>query len=542
MKMRTKRIIGLMTALLLWGQVAGAAISANAVWDFEQGGGTDHGGFFVTGATGEDHSQQADPEWDITDASGAGVGLVITTAAAEAHMVGNGLYAVGGTNVTAGWYEIASVVPGTSITVAGAANILTGAGAGDVHVHIGGALDNATTAIMAALIAGNTCYVKSGTFTLAGAVAAGTAGTGAAPIQVIGYKTTHGDTCNTTDRPVLALGAANTWAFANYYKLKNLAFTGQANNMVVLGTYSTMLNCQVPNSSTTAGRVALSITTSDSIIGCEISSLCGTAISVNGAGTTIEHCYIHDGNFGISLGNYSGSVWSNYIESMSGAQGYGIYLDAGSLSCIGNTFRNCKVAMYGKASAGNAFFNNIFADNITGANWSSAAAPANFWDYNIFYANTTPRNNVAAGPHDLATNPVMTAGIVKGTDGVTANDGVGKVFTSATAVFTGVTALSDYLAVFSGPAGVTAGIYKINSVDGAGQITLDTTPGINKATIVFGVIKGTDGTVGAGSSALNAALGLSTNTGNTGTYKLNIGVDQDDNAAGGGSIFGSFVQ
>ena len=70
-------------------------------------------------------------------------------------------------------------------------------------------------------------------------------------------------------------------------------------------------------------------------------------------------------------------------------------------------------------------------------------------------------------------------------------------------------------------------------------MTISTGATTGGSSIVYGIVKGSDFTVASGSNALDAALQIGTNQGATGDYKLNIGADQDDNTAGGGTdIFG----
>ena len=49
-----------------------------------------------------------------------------------------------------------------------------------------------------------------------------------------------------------------------------------------------------------------------------------------------------------------------------------------------------------------------------------------------------------------------------------------------------------------------------------------------------------DFTVGSGSPVLDTGIQVGTDTGAVGDYKWNIGTDQDDNAAGGGTSFFTF--
>jgi hypothetical protein len=150
------------------------------------------------------------------------------------------------------------------------------------------------------------------------------------------------------------------------------------------------------------------------------------------------------------------------------------------------------------------------ADCFVGASWGTAE-PINFWAYNCFYGNTTPRTNVTAGATDIATDPVLTGAIGKGTDG--ASVATTKVFTSVSAPFADVTS-SDYLAIFAGTGtGIKLAVYAIVSKDSTSQLTLATDPtnAVNNiSSCTFGVVKGSDFTLGSGSSCLDAALDAAT--------------------------------
>jgi hypothetical protein len=141
----------------------------------------------------------------------------------------------------------------------------------------------------------------------------------------------------------------------------------------------------------------------------------------------------------------------------------------------------------------------------------------NLWEYNCFYGNTTPRTNVTAGATDIATDPALTGTIGKGTDG--ASTATSLVFTSASNPFADVTT-SDYLAIFAGTGtGIKLAVYAITSIASIpGQVTLATDPtngSNNISACTFGVVKGSDFTLGAASTCIDAALDAHTYSGVT---------------------------
>jgi hypothetical protein len=487
------------------------AISANAVYEVRTTGTQTGGGLFVTGASGSDFSQQDAPQYDITDASAAGAGQVITTTAAAADMVGNGLFAVGGTNVTANKrYEILSVVVGTSITVAGASNLMSGAGSGDVHVHIGGAfafggaLDDE---FHEDLVAGNKVYVQNGTHTFGEAVSMAADGSVTKPITFIGYKTTRSTIPTGSDRPILDGGANNYVIAGNYVYYDYITFTTTASSGInPNGTGNIFYQCKATNTSESASRYAFKATGYNvTFIQCEEVSKKGMAFGVV-AGTSVINCYAHDSNYGLYVGAAGAVIKGNIIESCYGAC---VYITASyALTVIENTIRAglCGIQSDG-SDYSDIFISNIIADCITGANWTSSVG-SNFWTNNCWDSITTDVTNVVKGTTDITQDPLLASGVVIGTDGVT-NAAPGLTFTAASNPFLGVTS-SDCLVIVEAGTGAALGCYTISSVDGIGQLTLATSPGASKANIDYIIVKGTDFTLSAGSPCFNAGLTLGT--------------------------------
>ncbi len=160
------------------------AIAATAVWEIRTTATASNanGGFYNAAIGTNDYSQQDSAQYNLTGATSSGAGAVILHASAAADMVGNGAHVISGTNFTAGWYEIISVVAGVSITVDRA--VTTGIGATGV-VNIGGALSlgSSDDAVFESPSAGNIMWVKAGTYTLGGTVNIAKAGTTGLPIQ-----------------------------------------------------------------------------------------------------------------------------------------------------------------------------------------------------------------------------------------------------------------------------------------------------------------------------------------------------------------------
>jgi hypothetical protein len=443
-----------------------------------------------------------------------------------AAMTGNLLKCVSGTagTFTVGWYTVASWLNTNNVVLDRTLNA-TANTQKDITINVGGALAYGIaaedTAFHAATIAGNTVWYNGGntspgtTFTPAGNIAGGTGGSAPLPIVCQGYRQTRGDVCVGAYRPTIAC-AAYTFASATYRNWYNLMFTGTAAN-VFSGSRYAVVNCKVTNSSASAGNAFGATSPGEChYIGCETIAPMGTGINSFGSSVMLG-CYVHDCAIGIAMTVYD-VVANCVIETCSSpATGYGIQMygaGGGKQGAFNNTIRNCKSGVYSSATVYGTLINNIITDCLVGADWVTAA-PLNIWDYNCFYGNTTPRTNVTAGPNDIATDPVLTGVIGKGTDGSSVAGSL--VFASASNPFAGVTT-SDYLAIFAGTGtGIKKAVYAITSVASIpGQITLATDPtdaSHNISSCTFGVVKGSDFTLDIESTCMDVALDAGTYSG-----------------------------
>jgi hypothetical protein len=301
------------------------AINAACVWEIRSTATASNagGGFFKTGATGTDFSQQNAPQYSLTGGTSAGAGAVIDHASAAADMVGNGLRIVSGTNATVGWYEVISVVAGVSITVD--RNCTTAAGASIVF-NVGGALSLAHSSDQTALltaVGGNKIWIKSGTYVLTGTLNLGSQnGTLGAQISYEGYDSTRGDQPKGSTRPAISGGILIT---GNYFNFTSLYWTHSVGaDMIQPGTRCSFRHCKFINTTTTASQRAMLLSDANIVSHCEAASFRGTGIRHTNS-AVINHCYIHDSDIGIdnanAANNYSHCYFSNLIE---GCVTYGI--------------------------------------------------------------------------------------------------------------------------------------------------------------------------------------------------------------------------
>lgn len=374
-----------------------------------------NGGGYKPGSSGTDFSRQNAAQYDLTGVTTAAADAILLTASAAADMVGNVAKINSGTNFTVGWYEIISVVVGTSITLDRTCTTAAGsAGA----VKIGGylSLGSADDAVFEALAPGNKLYIEKGTYTIDGNVSVANDGTAALPINIVGRDGSDTVAPTGANRPILAFGANTANFLGDYYNFYNLDFTTTAPAGIFVQAGSILRNCKSFNSSATANRAAFSLSGLGSrVIDCEAISTAGDGIDqASGQASHITGCYIHDcGAKGIDLVGTSvrTSITFNIIDNCA----TGISMGSGSTEIFvqnntlhgANTPAGTGIDLLATTAIKCTFMNNSISGFVTGVN-SAAAVESNFYDYNNFFNNTTNRTNVTAGPNDTALDPAFT--------------------------------------------------------------------------------------------------------------------------------------
>lgn len=463
------------------------AITSAAVWEIRTTAtaGNVNGGFFKTGASGVDYSQQNAAQYALSGLTSAGAGAVILTASAATDMVGNGIHIISGTNFTAGWYEITAVSAGVSITVD--RNCTSGVGATGV-ANVGGAMSLANSdddAVFENAVIGNKFYIKQGTYALGGTVNISVNGNATSGILVEGYAVTRGDRPTGSTRPLINTAAANFAAGGISWIWRSIQFTGTASIMLNLGGASQAIDCKFTNTSATADRTAVELTTDASLIRCEV--VCYRGLAVNGNGNaSLFGCYIHDSKKGMELlGTTIGfhaincifeNCWSVAVSCAVGLTGTQIL--------FGNTFYGGNASKIGTGimlAAGATDFrviNNIITGFVTGINVADAVGNniVSYDGFNCFYNNTANATNWTIDSTSITTDPGLTGvSQINGTAGTTAS----SILTDAAANFTNVVANQDFVYLVSGT-GITAGVYLITAKTTT-TLTLSPAPG-NDAT------------------------------------------------------------
>jgi hypothetical protein len=405
-----KQVLALLCILLLFIPSAHAAIGANAVWEIRATTGSDtNSGGFVAGSTGTDYSQQASPQYSLTGLTTAAASATIATTSASADMVGNIINITGGTLFLTGWYQIVSVVVGTSITVDRAAT--SGIGAAGT-ANIGGALKTINKALSVA-ITSNIVFAKAeATYTTAAGITWSpgnvTPSASTPYTRLVGYTSTRGD----GGRATLQGSATGVLIFINNngISLENIVL--DSNSQATSGgiynpgnPYLRVQNCLVKNWTS----YGIYITGGSAMfIANEITGGAGVGLSINAGGSLARYNFIHD-NVAIGINSTGNNIIDrNIISNNSGSTSDGISLVTSQDNYITNNtiYKSGRHGIFNSGIYENQNYqNNILSSNggygIKGG--SIAGLPAAYSrDGNAYYNNTSgTRNNM----DDTTVNP-----------------------------------------------------------------------------------------------------------------------------------------
>lgn len=403
------------------------------------------------------------------NAVGASTTMTSATAGFTPVMVGNIFHqTTTGTGAfgVVGWYEIATYVNATTVTLDRAPN--SGTASVNTTGYVGGAgvFNGLEDTFKTTIPASSIVWIKNGTYTVsAAATTASTNSTAALPSFFIGYTSIRGDACNQSNRPTLALGA-NQWSACQDVIHRNIIVTGTAALMLVGGVNGHAINCKFYNSSSTINRVAYGPPGNSESIGCEVICQNGTGCSAAAAHNWYGS-YVHDCTTGI-LSSVSGASYNRIVGNLfesNTTSDFSCNNVTGQAYVTNNTFygREAKmgiaVNLSGANTPTNKVFNNIIYGKTTGVSVSTGFAYTNIGYNNTFFNNTTDVINWTKDLTDIAVNPqFVNASQLTGT---TANTS-GSVLTDGSANFSGVNDGVDFLHVVSGT-GVTTGGYLIVS-------------------------------------------------------------------------------
>lgn len=467
-----------------------------------------------SGTYGVDYSQQNTARLTGTDltctANSTTIG--ITSETFTPVMVGNILHLTAGTGGTPvlSWFEIVSYSSTTTVvldrTPTDGSNNIT---AGTFYVGGSGILNGLENTFQAVLPAASIVFIQGNTtYTISGAIStASTNGTSASPIFWIGYNNERGDTCNGTNRPLIAAGA-NAVEWSQYHNFKNISgTTTAANGIGGSGTYNEFMNCKFLNTSTTSGRYGSTNNNGNYV------SINTEFISQNGDGFHITNGtfysfgnYFHDSNQGIGsnaaviciesiLASCATSAILGTINSTTPQSRYISNTLYGSTAKIGTGINLTAVQ-----SGTNVIINNIITGFSTGVAVGAGNANSNIDYFNNYYNNTTDVSNFLKDKTSLALNPNFTN--VSEVTGTTGQGLAGSKFQDTSQNFTtaGVVANQDFLHITSGGS-LTAGCYLITAITTTTNpndtLTLNNNPGTGAASAVYWITIGHNYTVGS---------------------------------------------
>ncbi len=383
------------------------ALSAGALWGVRPGGNDLNGCYFYDEdpGTSVDYTDQDAAEETFTNLTTPGAGSTTLTdgdagGLFTAAMPGNGVYISAGANFTVGMYYIKTRTDSDNV-VLDRSPTPGGAGANGAG-KLGGSRLTLKDAFFEGVSAGDTIWIRAGTYTLTETIAIAKVGTATLRIRVYGYLATRGDQPVDTDRPYIVCTAAFHIDLATHWIMEHFRMLGSSVQVLQLsGDYSRVRNIKAQNDSGVANRYAVYADGSGNVVeDCECISDAGYALYISTDGIArFNDC--HDSVRGI----FVGSTEVVLIHNLCYDNTDGIYSDSNSVKMQGNT-------LDGNSGKGIDLVtgeicdlvNNILSNNGTGVN-ATNARESNYLDYNDFYTNTADVTNVTKGENTLAVDP-----------------------------------------------------------------------------------------------------------------------------------------
>lgn len=466
-------------------------------------------------------------------------------------MAGNGLHVTAGTNWTVGWYEIVSVSVITATldrAVGTVATLTLGTGKVGGALSLGSADDAVFELAVNSTTTSTRYFIKTGTYTLGGAVSIAAAGSSSWPVIMEGYNTFRGDRPTTTNRPYFVC-AGNAFTSGSSWENYSLQISGNAANMFTQNAGSSKsVDMKFINNSSTASRNALLTGTGGKCINIEAISSRGSGISA-AASSVLENCYSHDSATGVNL-TAAGISMINCLQANNYTSGINAATSTSAI-IINNTIYGSEAKMgIGLNVANTALsivsMNNIIYGCTTGA-MGAGVSTSVYDNYNNFFNNTTNINDVTnyqTGPSTITLDPSFTsASQITGTAGKF--DAGGSKLIDTTKNFTalgvvGATPAIQFLYIASGT-GTTVSTYEILSISTTTNpndtLNLGVSPGTNTtADKVYSIPVSNNFAVGTNMRA-KGSPGLV--PGSTTTGYIDIGVAQRQET--GGSSSSSFT-
>lgn len=358
---------------------------------------------------GTDYSQQATAHLTITDLASDGAGKVSSALTPfDAADVGNILHiTAAGDGFTTNWYEV-TAVDGSAVATLDRSPGLSKTGG---TAYLGGAMSLGSTLDGdwgLKLLAGNTVFIKSGSYTLGETITFPDGATNSSFI-VTGYNSTRGDDPTRTNRPYIN-GGSSYFNLGEWNTIKNLRLisTSASGTLYANGGACLVKNCLAINTQTGASTHAFRMSATGSVlIDCEAYSFAQYGASLTYG--LAYNCFFHDGLYGV--GGTGHVINCIFLHHTTLAMGNTL---AGWSNLITNNI------FYGDSAAtptctagltlsgrGESVVNNIIQGFTTGIDGVANQYNYNFRN-NCFYGNTT---NVEAytpsGTNNVTDNPAM---------------------------------------------------------------------------------------------------------------------------------------
>lgn len=402
------------------------AISTATVFEVRTTGSDGNSGGFVAGASGTDLSQSDSASYsfsDLASSNGTNASPQVTSASHNfvAADVGNLMQITSGTNWTTGFFQIVSVAANAATldrACGSSATLSSGSFA------VGGALASPGMA-GSGHVAGNTIYVKAGTYTVTSAstnISNGclsvTAATAAANwTHLIGYNTSRGD--GGTKPIIKADGVITTFiliACPSGATVENIEADGNSRTSSKGFSGDNFYKCRARNCTNSGYNLS---TGGQRAILCEATT-CSTQVAFNGAGTYVG-CTAYSNTvtgFGASQciacisANNTGASTDGFAPGSSRATllnctSYGNGRDGFRLTAVsnfGNAITNCvAVSNTGTGFNTSAAFDGGYLYNCAGfgnaANVSASITAAN--NVGFITLTATPFTNAAGNDFSL---------------------------------------------------------------------------------------------------------------------------------------------
>jgi hypothetical protein len=379
---------------------ASAAISNTMQWDVRTTGSDSNGGGFDPGVAspGTDFSQQNSPQIGYSDLV---IGATTSTYTSVLNPVGSTLpgnvlhivSAVSGT-CTAGWYEVLS-----NATITATVDRSLGTAASVCNASLGGSLATVSNGL-AQMVAQNTLWVHSGTYTLTASLTA----QNLLALAMFGYGSVHGDngtrpliTTATNSTPLLNIptGGANS-----PFVINNINFSNSAATRAQCIVKTSNTGAPITLSGSQLNGCSIGIDTSSqqtqlNLFNVEIENCTSDAIRSQSNASFLSNVYIHDnGGWGFndttsSQIEIAGSV---FARNTSG----GVVVNSGPLNIVSSVFYSNSGDGARLLQTTSAFgsSNSIYYGN---SGWgidqtNTSNSPASFYQVNAYGGPNTSGN------------------------------------------------------------------------------------------------------------------------------------------------------